>query len=88
MQNILKLKTDFVLPDISKEKPEIMNPTLLFLISMNNSKVLNRYKVEKLYSSGSSGFSFHKLIIAIKGYYAPIVFLIRNRYLTVEKFFH
>lgn len=86
-ERLLHKQEDFQLPDISSEKPELMNPSLLFLLSLNSNKILNRFKIEKLYSSSSSGFSFHKLVIAIKGYYAPVVFLIRNRYNTIEKLF-
>ena len=62
-----------------------MTPTLLFLLGLNSNKILNQLKIEKLYSSSNSGFSFHKMVIGVKGYCAPLVFLVRNRYNTVEQ---
>lgn len=84
---LLNKTSGFTLPDISSLTPDILTPTLLFLLSLNSSKILNRYKIEKLYSSSTSGYSFHKLVIAIKGYNAPILFIIRNKYNTIEKYF-
>ena len=82
---MLKKQEDFELPDISAENPDLLQPSLLFLLSLNNSKVLNRLKIVKLFSSSNSGFSFHNLVNSVKGYCAPLVFLVRNRYTTMEK---
>lgn len=82
---VLTKHQDFELPDISGEKPELMTPTLLFLLALNSNKVLNQKKYEKLFSSAMHGYSFHKLVSEVKGYCAPLVFLVKNRYNTMEK---
>ena len=85
IHRLLKEGVDFALPTFDKEEPEVLTPTMLFLLSMCNSKLLTQLKIDKIFSSSSSGFSFQKLVYAMKGYNGPIVLLVRNRYNTIEK---
>lgn len=85
IHRLLKQGLDFELPSFDKEGPEVLTPTTLFLLSMCNSKLLNPMRIDKIFSSSSSGFSFQKLVYAMKGYSAPMVLLVRNRYNTIEK---
>ncbi len=82
---IIQSSDPFPLPNLKDQKPELMTPTLLFLMALNSNKILNRLKVEKLFSSGASGFSFHKLVYEVKGYCAPLIFVVRNSYTTIDK---
>ena len=85
ISRLLKEGKDFALPSFESEGPEVLTPSLLFLLSMVNSKLLGSLRVRKLFSSSSSGFSFQKLVFALKGFNAPVVLLLRNRYNTIEK---
>ena len=83
---ILKNEGEFLLPKCEGDKGELLTPGLMLLLGLNNNKILNCPRVEKLYSSITNGTSFRKLIYEIKGYDAPIIFIIKNGYNTVEKF--
>ncbi len=75
----------YKLPEIIGEKGELLSPSLLLIIGLSNNKILNQPKIERIYSSISNGTSFNKLAYSIRGYTAPMIFLIKNSYNTINR---
>jgi len=85
-KRLLQREEPYSLPEIKGDKGELLSPNLLLLIGLNNNKILNQPKIERIYSSIANGSSFNKLTYSLKGYNAPFILLIRNTYNTIKRF--
>jgi hypothetical protein len=84
-KRLLHKEEPYSLPEIKGEKGELLSPCLLLLVGLNNNKVLNQPRIERIYSSIVNGSSFNKLTYSLKGYNAPVILLIRNTYNTIKR---
>jgi len=58
---------------------------MLILLKMTNNILMNKSEINLLYSTTKYGKSFHALAREIKGYKGPLIYLIKNKFHTVEK---
>ena len=84
-KRMLDREEPFTLPEVKGEKGELLSPSLLLIVGLNNNKILNQPKIERIYSSIANGTSFNKLSYSLKGYSAPILILIKNTYNTIKR---
>lgn len=81
-ENLLFLNKEIEFPKY--DQSDILNDEILIILGLTNNKILNYSKMNLLYSSTKSGSSFNRLAHSIKGYSAPVLILIKNKYNTIK----
>ena len=81
-ENLLFLNKEIEFPKY--EQSDILTDEILIILGLTNNKILNYTKMNLLYSSTKSGSSFNRLAHSLKGYTAPVLILIKNKYNTIK----
>ena len=56
----------------------------MLLVALNSNKIFYATKCELLFSTLRNGSSFNNFVNSIKGYSAPVVILITNKYSSIK----
>lgn len=62
-----------------------MDDEILTILGLTNTIILNQKKMELVYTTSVHGKSFQKLVDQLTGYSAPLIFLLKIKFHTIEE---